>query len=228
MKKTFKLFAVLFIFVLAVSTSMAQTPTYSLCADSLRLVTVTAPDDAVEFGVYLTHTNAATPFNLAGTQLFFSFNSGILNGCVITDTVNCVKLRIIGSQLPIPYQPRNPSVSDATNPTATVLRMAINAFQGAPGLSITGATNLLVAKVRLTNLAPPGDRTFDLEALTLSWRNPPTVAFATKVFAYINNVNTDITTPLTHCIDSLGLPNPLPVEMASFSSAVNRNNVNLN
>jgi len=225
MKKTIKLFAALFIFVLTVSTSMAQTPTYTLCVDSMRLVSINSPDDALEFGVYLTHTNAPTAFNLAGTQLFLSFNPAIAS-CLASDT-NCLKYRIIGSQLPGPYIPRNPSISTATSPNATVLRLAINAFQGTPGLNITGATNLLVVRMRLQNVAP-GDATFEFAPFGLAWRNPPIVAFATKVFAYINNVNTDITTPATHCIDSSGISTPLPVEMTSFSSAVNRNNVSLN
>jgi len=189
--------------------SFSQNPTYTLKVDSMRLVSINAPNDAIEFGIYLTHTNAPTHFGLAGQQIHFSFNSGILPGCLLTDTVNCVKYRIIDSQLPQPYQNRNPSISTATNPSATVMRLANNAFQGTPGLDITGVTNLLVARVRLTNLAPPTDAAFDMECLGLAWRNPPVVAFSTKVFVYIADVGTDITTPSTHSIDSTGLPCPL-------------------
>jgi hypothetical protein len=213
--------------VLTVGVSLAQTPTYTLRVDSMRLVSVSAPDDALEFGVYLTHTNAPTAFGLAGQQLFFSFNPGILPCNTYTDTTNCVRYQVVGSALPVPYQPRNPSVSTATSPTAVVMRLAINAFQGTPGLDITGATNLLVCRVRMTNKAP-GDATFASAYLNLAWRNPPVVAFSTKVFAYIADVNTDITTPPTHSIDSSGLNGePLPVELASFASTVNRNNVSL-
>jgi len=227
MKRSFSLFLFLIVGALLVNESMAQTPTYTLRVDSMRLVSINHPDDAIEFGVYLTHTNAPTPFGLAGQQLFFSFNPEILSGCILSDTI-CAKYRIIGSQLPVTYIPRGPSISTATNPSATVLRLAINAFQGTPGLNITGATDLLIVRMRLTNSAPPGDATFNLENFSLAWRNPPVVTFSTKLFAYVGTSNTDITTPATHTIDSSGIPNPLPVEMESFSSAVNRNNVSLN
>jgi len=224
MKKSLKLFVTILLLVLTVNVSMAQTPTYTLCVDSMRLVSINQPDDALEFGVYLTHTNAPTPFGLAGQQLFLSFNPGILAGCALTDTVNCVKYRIIGSQLPDSMRPRNPSIGIATSPSATLLRLAINIVPGAPGYDITGATNLLIVRMRLTNLAG----TFNMEPIALAWRNPPIVSFPTRVFAYIAGVNTDITTPQTHCIDSSGISTPLPIEMASFSSTVNRNNVSLN
>lgn len=203
--------------------AFSQTPTYTLRVDSMKLVSINSPNDAIEFGVYLTHTNAPTPFGLAGTQLFFSFNAAILGGCTLSDTVNCARYRIIGSQLPSPFQPRSPSVANATSPTATILRLAINAFQGTPGLDITGATNLLVVRVRLTK--PSGSfinvacSSGFLTGINLAWRNPPIVAFATKVFAYVADVNTDITTPATHSIDSTCTAPP-PVPYVSLKSTI--------
>ena len=205
-----KILFLIVLFLIINSTSFSQTPTYTLKVDSMRLVTINNPNDAIEFGVYLTHTNAPTAFNLAGQQIFFSFNPGILGGCILSDTDNCVKYRIIGSQLPVPYQPRGPSVSTATSPTATVLRLAINAFQGNPGLNITGAVNLLIVRVRLTKKLGSFNNvscsTGTLSGINLAWRNPPVVAFSSKVFAYIAGPNTDITTPATHTIDSTCYP----------------------
>jgi len=213
-----KILFLIALFLIINRTSFSQTPTYTLRVDSMRLVSINAPDDAIEFGVYLTHTNAAeVNFGLAGQQLFFSFNPGILPGCTVSDTDNCAEYRMIDSQLPVSYRPRSPSVSTATNPPATVMRLAINAFQGIPGLNITGATNLLIVRMRLRNMAPPTDATFNNECLGLAWRNPPVVAFSTKVFAYIADVNTDITTPQTHTIDSTGLPCPLSGTFTSIA-----------
>jgi hypothetical protein len=227
MKKTFNLFLALVVVALFANFSFAQNPTYNLRVDSMRLVSIVNEDDAIEFGIYLTHTNAPTPFGYAGGQYFLSFNQAIFPGCNISDTDNCAEYRIIGSQLPFGYPPRNPSVSTAANPTQTVLRLAINAFQGTPGHDITGVTDLLIARVRLRNMAPQTDATFNQANFDLAWRNPPVVAFSTKIFAYIADVNTDITTPQTHTINNT-LPNPLPVNLASFTSTVNRNNVTLN
>jgi len=206
-----KLFFLITIFLFTGKIILAQNPTYTLKVDSMRLVSINSPDDAIEFGVYLTHTNAPTPFILSGEQLFFSFNPEILHGCPLNDTSNCVKYRIIGSQLPLPLQPRNPTVSTATSPSATILRLAINGFQGL-GLNITGSTNLLVVRMRLTNLAGSfnnvGCSSRSLSGLNLAWRNPPIVTFATKFFAYVAGVPTDITTPSTHTIDSTCYPAP--------------------
>jgi len=197
-----KLFFLLAVFLLLGKINFAQIPTYTLKVDSMRLVDIPPyEDNAIEFGVYLTHTNAPTAFTLAGQQLFFSINPDILPPCTITDTSNCLKYRMIDSQLPVPYRPRNPTISTAASPSQTILRLAINACQSCHGLDITGLTDLLICKMRLTSIYG----CFNNTHLGLAWRNPPVVSFSTKFFAYINNVNTDITTPGTHTIDSTGL-----------------------
>jgi len=198
-----KIFFLITLFLMVNKISFSQNPTYTLRVDSMRLVSINAPNDAIEFGIYLTHTNAPTTFGFAGHHYFFSFNPGIVS-CVVTDTT-CLYYSIIGSQLPVSYQPRGPGIGTATNPSATLMRMKINAFQGTPGLDITGATNLLMVRMRLLSTAGSFNQTY----LSMAWRNPPVVAFASKVFAYVNDINTDITTPLTHTIDSTGLPSPL-------------------
>jgi hypothetical protein len=49
----------------------------------MRMVNVNVQGDAIEFGVYLTHTNAPTPFGFAGYQIFLSFNPEIVTIFVI-------------------------------------------------------------------------------------------------------------------------------------------------
>jgi hypothetical protein len=124
-------------------------------------------------------------------------------------------------------QPRNPSIGTATSPTANVLRLAVNTFPGAGNGTImnVGFPGTKIVRMRLRNTTG----TFPIADLQLAWRNPPVVAFSTKIFAYIGTTNTDITTPQTHTVQA-GFCNgtPLPVELASFTSSVNRNNVTLN
>jgi len=215
-----KLLFLLAVFLFFGKFMFAQNPTYTLKVDSMRLIDIPPyQDNAIEFGVYLTHTNAPTPFIIQLQQIFFSFNPEIVLGNPL-DSANILKYIRIGSQLPETYQPRNPSIRTATNPSATIMRLGPNQIQNG-GIYITGATNLLIVKMRLWSRAGP----FNLTNLSIAFRNPPIVTFATRLFANLGTIFTDITTPSTHSIDSTGLPNPLPVEMASFASVVNRNNV---
>jgi len=208
------------LFLIINKISLSQTPTYTLKVDSMKLVSINTPNDAIEFGIYLTHTNAPTHFGLAGDRFTFSFNPGIVS-CTVTDT-SCLKYSIIESQLPVPYQPRSPGIGTASNPSATLMRTAINAFQGTPGLDITGATNLLMVRMRLWSRTGSFNQTY----LSMAFRNPPIVVFTTKLFAYINNVDTDITTPETHTIDSTGIPSPLgTIETVSLINPLN-NSIN--
>jgi len=200
-----KIFFLIAVFFFSSKFIFAQTPTYTLRVDSMRLVDVPPyEDNAIEFGVYLTHTNAA-PFGYSGMQLMFSFNPEIVSGNPF-DTGNVLKYLKIGSQLFEPYQPRNPTISTAINPSATIMRMAINSAQWP--IDLTGVTDLLVVRMRLWSRAGP----FNPTHLSMAFRNPPIVTFATRLFAIVNDNMTDITTPETHTIDSSGLPGVSPVE----------------
>lgn len=172
-------------------------PAYSLIIDSLKTATINSPDDAFEFGVYLTHNNPSVPFYFSASQLFFSFNPAVVS-CNPSDSVNCLKLSIVESQLPAQYAPRNPSIGTAVNPSALLMRLEINQLQGVPGLNISGASNLLIAKVRLRKK----NGSFNPVSLNLGWRNPPVQAFSSRVFAYIGTTSAEITTPRNHTIQN--------------------------
>lgn len=73
--------------------------------------------------------------------------------------------------------------------------------------------------MRITNTVQ-----FAVENLNLLWRNGPANPF-TKIFAYVGTTNTDITTAATHTVSNE--ITPLPVELASFTSGVDRNTVAL-
>jgi len=198
-----KLIFLLAVFLFFGKFIFTQTPTYTLKVDSMRLIDIPPyEDNAIEFGVYLTHTNAPTPFIQPAEQIFFSFNPGIVSGDPLDTTV--LNYSIIGSQLPVPYQPRNPRIGNATDPSQTLMRLAINAFQGCC-LNITGATNLLIVRMRLWSRMGP----FNLSHLSMSFRNPPIVTFATRVFANVGVNVVEISTPETHTIDSSGLISPV-------------------
>jgi len=239
MKKTFKLFAALFIFVFAINTGMAQNPTYNLVAKNFSLGTINFPDDVMFFDVYIEWTNSgvAPNFELAGTQLYFSFNKNVLDlsgnywpdggtppGTSASPDSSRFSFKIVGSDLPINMIPRNNSIWTATSPSANVLRGAINVFPGAGfGTNIpAGFPGTKVCRYKLWNRTG----TFQQNTLDIAWRNPPIVAFATKIFAYVGTTNTEITTSATHSVDYNN--DPLPVELASFAAATNRNNVTLN
>lgn len=202
--------------------SLAQNPTYSLFANNFTLISSTEINDVLEFDIYILHNNPPTFFEYAGGQFFIKINPLVSNGGTMTYS-------IIGSDLPTPMQPRSPSIGTVLNPPATVLRLATNVFPGAGhGINLTGNTlpGTKIVRMRLANTASFNK----VECFQLEWRNPPIVAFATKIFAYIGLVNTEITTPEFHLLDAGQLKNECihPVELSTFSSSISKNNVTLN
>ncbi len=175
---------ILFVVLCIQNVSVAQNPTYALTAKN---VDRTAPD-SLTFEIDVLHTNAgAVPvYQYALGQFFMNFNPNIANGGSLT-------YRIIDSGLPENLRPRNPSIS------GTVLRLAVNTTPG-PGngynISSTGNGTLIVKMSLKTSASSLSAN----ESLNLAWINPPTSGFVTKLFAYVNNVSTDITTPGTHNI----------------------------
>jgi hypothetical protein len=175
---------ILFVVLCIQNVSVAQNPTYALTAKNFDR---SAPD-SLTFEVYVLHTNAgAVPvYQYALGQYFFNFNTNIANGGTLT-------YRILDSGLPENLRPRNPQVN------GSVLRLAVNTTPG-PGngynISSTGNGTLIVKMSLKTSAASLNAN----ESLNLEWINPPTPGFVTKLFAYVNNVSTDITTPGTHNI----------------------------
>lgn len=230
--KTKIIFLILIIIILNFSSGIAQNPTYNLTVRNMTLTSGDFPDNQLEFDIYIENTNGnITNFEYAGGQYFFSFNRNILSSGTfppvgVQDTA-LYRYHIIGSDLPTGMIPRSPTFGTATNPTANVLRLAVNSFPGAGnGYNMTnnGFPGTKIVRMRITNKQGP----FNEEYFNLAWRNPPVISFTTKIFAYVGNINTDITTPQTHFIDSSGLGIVLPVELAGFTSKVNKNNVTLN
>ncbi|MBV6478387.1 MAG: hypothetical protein HGGPFJEG_01141 [Ignavibacteria bacterium] len=230
-------FVYLLISIIAFNHINAQIPEYTLSAKNFTLGSINFPDDALYFDVYIQWTNpdSVPNFEFAGSQLFFSFNRNVftpgttfppsLNGGTSANAdTSEISIKIVGSDLPINLIPRNNSLWTAATPTADIMRGAINILP-APGFGINVSPDFPGTKIcryRLWNKTG----TFNFAQLNPAWRNPPILTFATKIIAYIGTALIDVTTPETHIIDYLN--NPLPVELASFAAATNRNNVTLN
>lgn len=207
MKNIIKVLALLAFALLALSPASAQNPTYALGVDGFSLNSPT--DNELEFDIHIYQTNSPVPFEYAGGQFFFDFNTAVANGGLLTYSR-------VGSGLPANFEPRNPQISGSQ------LRLAVNTFPGA-GNGFTGIPStppgILIERMRITNTVQ-----FAVENLNLLWRNGPANPF-TKIFAYVGTTNTDITTAATHTVSNE--ITPLPVELASFTSGVDRNTVAL-
>ena len=204
MKNSILIFIAKLIFI---NYAFSQAPTYNLTAKNFEVGCINHYGDALYFDIYLEWTNSgvAPEFELAGTQLYFSFNKNVLTGTwppagssANPDTSE-FSYKIVGSDLPESMRPRNPSLWTASSPTANILRGAINTFPGAGfGFHIpAGFPGTKIVRYRLWNKTG----TFNNTQLNIAWRNPPIVAFATKVFGYVGTTGTDLTTSATHTIE---------------------------
>jgi len=129
MKSKYNFALILFLYLFSSEFCLSQNPTYILRATNFIFASINFPNDAIEFDIYMQHTNPPTTFEYSGGQYFFSFNSGIIPGNFLDS--NIATYRIIGSDLPVTMRPRNPQIRTATNPTATILAMAVNPLPGA-------------------------------------------------------------------------------------------------
>ncbi|MBK9332092.1 MAG: T9SS type A sorting domain-containing protein [Ignavibacteria bacterium] len=182
-----RLYLVLFILTLFSLTDVhSQNPEYTLTAKNFNRQAA----DSLTFEVYLHHTNSGSvnQFQYAAGQYFFLFNPAIANGGTLT-------YKIIGSGLPQNQQPRNPTVSN------NELRLAGNATvgQGNGYILSSVAPGTMVVKMSLKTSASsfaPGVN------LDLQWKNAPGPGFFTRIYAYVNMLNTEVTIPANHFIDT--------------------------
>ncbi|MDQ3019927.1 MAG: T9SS type A sorting domain-containing protein [Bacteroidota bacterium] len=182
MTKTLKITFLLFSIIISTSRiSFSQNPTYTLIAKNFQRL---APDSLV-FDIYMLHTDA-NRFEYAAGQYFFTFNTSFANGGTLT-------YRKIGSGLPDFAQPRNPTV------TGNELRLAGNAIFGNGNGPIMSSTSPGTLIVKMSLKTSSGSFAAN-QPLNLAWKNSS--GFYTRVYAYVNNLNTEISTPSIHSIDS--------------------------
>jgi len=226
MKKTLKLFVTLFAIVLFANASFAQVPQYTLEAKN----GVQLNANQYTFDLVFTHTDA-TVMQLAGWQFFFlvpqSFGTlapgfGSASAFML-DTVGGVPV----SDLPEPFRPRNSNAVVAGNaPGNYELRIAANSLPGCGnGLFIPQGVPTLIGRYKITSTTP-----LNTANGILSFRDScetPLSVTRTKINWY--DANTCLNAEMTRCAShSVENNTVLPVELASFTSSINRNNVTLN
>lgn len=180
---------------------------------TLRVTNLTqVSPDSITFKVYLKNTST-TATQFASGQYYFNFNALALNNGTGT-------LSILSSDLNTTNQaPRNPRV--VTSPSGQ-LWFNTNSVPGAGlGKLINPGDSIMVLYASLKTSAA----SFSLTNLGMLWRTSSSGIPYTKIFAYINNINTEITTSgvFVNPPDA-----PLPVELSSFSACVDKNSVKLN
>ncbi len=152
----------------------------------------------LEFDIELTWTNPGEvpEFQLAGGQYFFNANiPAISNGGNLT-------YQIVNSELPLNMQPRNPQIFE------NQLRLAVNQFPGSGnGFRLPPNSPVKVVRMRLST----SQVSFANVPLNLEWRSTFPLPF-TKIFAYIGNVNTEVTVPASHILSISNEPLALNCE----------------
>jgi len=228
MKKTFKLFSVLFALVLFTNVSFSQIPQYTL---EVKNSDILDPNTMV-FDLIFTHTNADL-YEVAGWQFFFwvpatlgTFPVGFGgNASFVYDSTGGDAV----SDLPPGFRPRNANAvaSSSNSVPGYELRLATNSVPGSGnGIIIPQGVPTRIGRYLMKSTTP-----IDLNALIT---NPfiirdscesPLSLTRTKINSYIVNTNTEITRCANHSVSDGGA---LPVELSSFTSGVSRNNVTLN
>ncbi len=200
----------LFLLVFAANQSKAVAPTFNLSAKNFTTFPVGDQDSILEFDVYMQWTNSGTsdPCLYGAGQYFLNYNTGI--------TAGALTLSSVGSDLPPAYQ----------NPTFLVaagrLQVSTN-LPTPPGFLISDVfpgTKIIRLRLRTSS------HVFNTVPTSIFWRIPPGTNPVTKV-AYFDPTGllVDYTAGGTFFTDSNFVS---PVELASFTSSTNRNNVTLN
>jgi len=155
--------------------------------------TLGGDDNVLLFDIYIQHTNAGASgaFELALNQYFFNFNSAIPNGGTLTYKIVPGSSQLSNSAA----IPRNPRIMNGDR-----LDLASNAALGSGNGPIisTSYPGTRIVRMRLATDAA----SFAYEYLDLVIRRGPSNPF-TKIFAYINDQSTDISSNGTYSIDSI-------------------------
>lgn len=231
MKTSLKLIvtiAVLFIFS---GTSFSQPfPQYTLEVKNSDII----DPNTMVFDLVFTHTDAVV-WELAGWQFFFWAPAGLGNFPPGVGAASSFVLDTSGgnpvSDIPAGFRPRNPqtAASSSNSVPGFEFRLAANTLPGTGnGLIIPQGVPTLIGRYKLKSTTP-----IDLSALL---SNPFIIRDSceavlsltrTKINIYdqTDQLNKEVTRCANHSVADDGA---LPVELASFTSSINRNNVTLN
>ncbi|MBK8984026.1 MAG: T9SS type A sorting domain-containing protein [Ignavibacteria bacterium] len=232
MKKTLKLFVTLFALVLSTNLVFGQAttniPQYTLEVKNSVLVT---PNRLV-FDLVFTHTDAI-PLQLAGWQFFFrapqtlgTFPTGFGSASSFMLDSNA---GVPASDLPEAFRPRNGNTVVASNsPGNYEFRLAANSLPGCGnGLNIAQGVPTLIGRFFMQSTTPIDTTVLGVDPFIIrdSCETPLSVT-RTKMNWYNENCfNQEFTRCASHSVENGGA---LPVELASFTSTISRNNVTLN
>ncbi|HMQ69382.1 MAG TPA: T9SS type A sorting domain-containing protein [Ignavibacteria bacterium] len=169
--------------------------------------------NSLTFDIIIYHTNEpdSGPFLFAAGFYTLLFNPAINGGGMLTYEIV-------------------PNTSDLTNPDA----IPVNPHISGNKLILDRNPNYPVNDAPVISAVYPGTRIVQMKLstsafefgdhpLNLTWGNTPSTGGGTAVYAYLGDSATDISGDGTYSVDSSNIP--LPVELSSFSSTVNRSNV---
>jgi len=207
MKTKYFILALLFLTGSALSKSTAQIPNYGLLATCFYCGY--AGPNAFNFRIYIGNYDS-TYCEYSGGQYCFEADTSIANGGNLT-------YEMIASDLPVNLRPRNPSVIRYGQ--NFILKLERNDFPGAGNGYNLSRRTVYVATMKVSTSAA----TINSPDFKMNWIDSEDSENSTRIFAYVNSVNTEITNPSNHDMDFM-----FPVELSDFSSYVKINNVTLN
>lgn len=210
MKNIYKFFVIMFFLIIGFNQSYSVVPTYQLIAKNFTLEdTLGNTQNMLKFNIYLQWTNQGTsdPFNYASCQYCITVNTSVIAGQTWT-------ISKLASDLPSSLQP-----GVSTNTPTAQIRFTGNLpgviYEVSPSFPGT-----LVMRSRIVTNAT----SFPETVFGFKWKNSGSGLINKISYLAPNGLGVFITDTTNHILaDTL-----LPVELTSFSSNVNKNNVSLN
>lgn len=172
--------------------------------------------NAISFDIYIYHTNPeeSGPFYFASGQYYIKFNPDVANGGSLSYDIVPNSTEFTNPDA----VPRNPSiVFDRLNLERNLPILFINA----PIVS-TVFPGTRVVRMKLSSSAP----VLNYRDLQLAWIDSTIATPFTRISAFIDSNETDITGDGTFLVDTSYII--YPVELSGFNGSVNRNSVMLN
>ncbi len=201
--------------VLFPQVSKAINPLYQLSARNVHIGTGSRSNNELTFDIAIYHSNSqqSGPFEFASGQYILLFNPAIANGGTLSYSIVSGSSEFTNPDA----VPRFPSIS------GNQLRLFINPYippgNGPIVSDVFPGTRIVT--VLLTTTAP----SFAQVPLNLQWRDSTFGDPFTEVSGYVDGHLASLNSEGTLVIDD---PNPpLPVELSSFTSDVNANNIKL-
>jgi hypothetical protein len=246
MKNTFKFFVTLFLLAVVLNTSKAQVapefwPTFTMTAKNITMQpNPTFNQDSIVFwDVYILQTNygqpGIQPFEFCCAQYNWYYNKNIVkpNGGNLVLTNLGAQTDLPTALRPPTFQVDSNSVWAGQDPSVGLLKTSGNLPNSSVNFFIGNQfPGTKALRMKLTT----NGKQFKVDTLNLRWRGGPTAPNTFLAYFAPNPPGPDSANPqyAQSLLDSAGVyfvengNIVLPVELASFVSTVNKNNVELN